>query len=132
MKSIIHVPFREKKTRLFLLLSVAVLGITVSFASIVFIVNEPPVATFTKSMDEVGTYTPVTFNASGSFDSDGEIIRHLWDFGDGGTGEGRVVTHEYAAWGLDAPVTLTVVDDRGKRISATQQIKVIRCVSCGQ
>lgn len=50
------------------------------------------------------------FDAGGSTDSDGELVRYEWDFGDGATATGPVVRHAYAA-----PATytarLTVHDD---------------------
>ncbi|MFE3846059.1 PKD domain-containing protein [Thermoplasmatota archaeon] len=38
---------------------------------------------------------PIEFNGSQSYDSDGTIIEYLWDFGDGHTGTGKIVDHEY-------------------------------------
>lgn len=37
----------------------------------------------------------VVFDASRSYDPDGEIVRYSWDFGDGGVAEGKVVEHKY-------------------------------------
>ena len=51
----------------------------------------------------------ITFNASETFDIDGDDIAYDWDFGDGTTGTGEVITHSYDSqrsyW-----VTLTVTD----------------------
>jgi hypothetical protein len=56
---------------------------------------------------------PVTFDGTGSYDSDGgAIASYLWDFGDGTTGTGAVVQHAYAAAGTYG-VSLSVVDDEG-------------------
>jgi len=52
----------------------------------------------------------ITFDGSGSSDSDGEIVEYLWDFGDGSTGAGSNPTHTYSEADTYT-VTLTVVDD---------------------
>jgi PKD repeat protein len=68
--------------------------------------NKPPVATFTYSING----ETVTFNASGSSDPDGSIAEYKWDFGDGSTGEGGTVTHQFASSGT-FPITLTLLDN---------------------
>jgi PKD repeat protein len=57
---------------------------------------------------------PVTFDGTGSNDSDGTIIAYDWDYGDGTTDfdAGPVPSHTYTADGT-YPVTLTVTDDAG-------------------
>jgi len=55
----------------------------------------------------------VTFDGSASYDPDGgNIVAWAWDFGDGSTGNGMVVTHTYAGY-REEPyhVKLTVTDD---------------------
>jgi len=52
----------------------------------------------------------VTFNASASFDSDGSIVKYVWDFGDGETGTGNIITHVYTSFGAYS-VTLNVTDN---------------------
>ncbi|MDO8941190.1 MAG: PKD domain-containing protein [Methylicorpusculum sp.] len=66
-----------------------------------------------------GPYTgnvnvPITFDGSGSYDSDdtNEIASYEWDFGDGTTGAGEVVQHTYTVPGTYI-VNLTVTDDEG-------------------
>jgi hypothetical protein len=57
---------------------------------------------------------PITFDGSGSYDSDASdaIVSFDWDFGDGTTGTGAVTQHTYAVAG-SYTVSLTVVDDEG-------------------
>ncbi|MDD2467527.1 MAG: discoidin domain-containing protein [Desulfobulbus sp.] len=79
-------------------------GVTITDAQAA---NKPPVATFTHSING----DIVTFNAGGSYDSDGAITKYTWDFGDGSSSEGVSVNHQYSSL-VTAPVTLTVVDDK--------------------
>jgi hypothetical protein len=55
-------------------------------------------------------YPLVEFNASASYDPDGEIIQYIWDFGDGVKGYGEQTSHTYINPG-EYKVTLTVVDE---------------------
>ena len=93
--------------------------------------NRVPVAIFTSSPYWAGTYTPFTFNASDSYDPDGEIVQYIWSFGDGTSGEGRIVQHEYTKPGWKPLVTLTVVDENDGSNSTTRQVNVVGCDSCG-
>jgi PKD repeat protein len=56
--------------------------------------------------------TPVSFNAGGSSDPQGQPLTYAWTFGDGSTGTGLTTTHTYAAPGTYA-VTVTVKDTSG-------------------
>jgi PKD repeat protein len=67
--------------------------------------------------DPNGPYTgtagiALTFDGSGSSDSDGSIVSYDWDFGDGATGTGVAPSHIYATGGTYT-VSLTVTDDGG-------------------
>ncbi len=72
--------------------------------------NNPPVA------DAGGPYSSeigqnMTFDGSGSYDSDGYITSYEWDFGDGSTGSGIAPNHAYSTAGT-YNVTLTVWDNK--------------------
>jgi PKD repeat protein len=54
----------------------------------------------------------VSFDGSGSYDTDGQIVSFSWDFGDGQTGSGVKTSHAYGETGI-YDVTLTVEDDSG-------------------
>ncbi|MBN2416269.1 PKD domain-containing protein [bacterium] len=71
-------------------------------------VNQPPVAAWSAGPGIPGK--PLRFDGTGSSDSDGRIIRYIWEFGDGGRGEGATVSHTYAQPGR-YPVTLQVEDN---------------------
>lgn len=79
----------------------------------------PPVASFTYTINELS----VTFNATSSYDPDGNITTWLWDFGDGAGGTGEIITYNYLLSGT-YNVTLTVVDNDGYDDSNTQEITV--------
>ena len=53
----------------------------------------------------------ITFNATETYDVDGDELKYTWDFDDGNTGEGPVVTHNYSKKGT-YQVTLTVSDGK--------------------
>ncbi len=56
---------------------------------------------------------PITFDGSASIDSDGTIVKYVWNFGDGSDeAEGMTVTYTYED-PYDYYVTLTVYDDDG-------------------
>ena len=75
-----------------------------------YTINQHPIVEF--------TYTPLSpivganiiFNATASRDPDGNITNYEWDFGDGNSGTGKVVSHSYSSAG-DYTVNLTVTDD---------------------
>jgi PKD repeat protein len=81
--------------------------------------NQPPVADFTYTI----TNFSVSFDASSSFDPDGEILVWYWTFGDGLCGQGETIDHTYPQSGT-YNVTLTVVDDHSKEDVYTQAITV--------
>lgn len=97
--------------------------------------NIPPVASFIFNPVSPITAgeTPVSFNASGSRDSDGSIATYGWAWGDGTpdqTTTSPTIVHVFP----DTPsrcvetvyaVLLTVVDDQGGLGTASQQVKVI-------
>jgi PKD repeat protein len=63
------------------------------------------------------------FDGSGSFDPDGEIVAHDWDFGDGNTDVGEVVEYCYEESG-SYTATLTVTDNQGGTGSAEAKVEV--------
>ena len=85
--------------------------------------NQPPHAEFSFSPASPTVGDAVTFDASGSSDSDGSIISYAWDFGDGSTASGATTSHTFVSSGTYA-VRLTVTDDDGDSASADTSLSV--------
>lgn len=83
-----------------------------------------PVADFYYGPSQPSTLSPVSFVAYPSYDPQGSGFRAWnWNFGDGSTGTGLEVQHQYAAEG-DYNVRLTVVTNDGRRASTTRLVRV--------
>ncbi len=65
----------------------------------------------------------ITFDATASFDCEGDIESYHWDFGDGQEDVGEIVSHSYEERGAYT-VTLTVEDESGKQ-SQEQTVALI-------
>jgi PKD repeat protein len=74
--------------------------------------NIPPIADASSSETTGYVGTPVNFDGSASYDPDGPITNFSWDFGDGKTGYGSIITHIYTKKGTFS-VTLRVRDNAG-------------------
>lgn len=88
--------------------------------------NGAPVPSFIVTPTPVTTITPVTFDASATKDEGsvcGAACSYAWNFGDGSSGSGVVVTHEFRAPGTYV-VRLTVIDVRGQSATTAQSIVV--------
>lgn len=83
-----------------------------------------PIPSFTFSPSNPKVDDDVFFNASGSTDPGGTIVRYDWTFGDGHQGKSGVqVHHDYVAPG-NYFVTLTVTDNQGNQSSITRVVTV--------
>jgi len=76
------------------------------------ITNTPPICNI--SLNEIIDFTGslVNFDGSASYDPDGMIVSYEWDFNDGNTSSGMVVSHQFSETGR-YEVMLTVEDDDG-------------------
>ena len=86
--------------------------------------GQPPVASFTATPTTGMAPLPVSFDASGSSDPDGTIVRYAWDFGDGNSGNGVTLNHTYTAPGIYT-ATLVVTDNDGATHALSEDITVI-------
>lgn len=96
-------------------------------------VNQPPTADFSYSPTSPWVDDTVTFDASDSFDSDGEIVSYEWDWGgyEGSeTTENEIAEHAYWSYGI-YEVTLTVTDDGGLSDNVTKDVKVTGSLYAG-
>lgn len=85
--------------------------------------NRPPVADFTASPTEGPAPLLVSFLAA-AYDPDGEIVRYVWEFGDGSTQESKaLVFHTYRRPGT-YQARLIVTDDKGATGIKTKAITV--------
>jgi len=86
-------------------------------------VDAPPHAAFQFSPGTIYVGTSVSFDGSGSTDTDGTIVSYRWDFGDRSSGTGVQASHAYAAKGVFG-VRLTVADDLGLSNNMIREVTV--------
>ncbi len=86
--------------------------------------NPAPVAIFAVSSSSIYFGNMVSFDATSSTDSDGNIEKYLWNFGDGATGEGVTIHHLYTTTGT-FQVELIVDDNDGALASTTESITIM-------
>jgi PKD repeat protein len=87
---------------------------------------QPPIASFTYTPIYPEVNQVVTFDASASYDPDGNIVSYTWDFGDGTqpvTENDPIIYHAYASYG-DYIVKLTVTDNSSLTDDETASIHV--------
>ncbi len=85
--------------------------------------NQPPEASFTVEGNTI-RYATLTFDAAESNDPDGhQITKWEWDFGDGMSTTGTIVTHAYADSGSYS-ITLRVTDQYGATGTATRELTI--------
>jgi hypothetical protein len=99
-------------------------------------VNQPPTASFTFTPSAPESDEIVSFDASGSTDSDGSIVLYEWDFQYGGTtfnpdATGVNATHTYVtAVAATYTARLRVTDNGGLTDEISQQITVTAGTCC--
>lgn len=82
-----------------------------------------PTAFFTAVPNISPNGRTVVFNGTGSSDPDGTVINYRWNFGDGESATGPVVTHTYRVAGSYSP-SLVVIDSNGLQDSASETMFV--------
>jgi len=96
--------------------------------SCIWLRNQRPVAVVLADRTSGEAPFEVVFDASQSYDPDGDSVSFDWDFGDGGTAEGVTASHGFGSPGNYA-VWLVVTDSLGNSDSATVLISVTQASS---
>ncbi|MEP7118346.1 MAG: PKD domain-containing protein, partial [Acidobacteriota bacterium] len=89
--------------------------------------NGAPVPAFIVTPTPVTTYTPVTFDASSTTDEGkpcGAGCSYAWDFGDGSSAAGMIVSHEFKL-ANSYSVRLSVTDGRYQTTTTSQTVTVV-------
>jgi PKD repeat protein/KaiC/GvpD/RAD55 family RecA-like ATPase len=86
--------------------------------------NQPPIAIFTVSAQNVYVGDSLGFNASASYDPDGTITSYFWEFGDQTNSTGVTVSHQYSQPG-NYTVKLTVSDNGGSSNVTSLNVNII-------
>jgi PKD repeat protein len=86
--------------------------------------GELPIASFTAPSSAL-VYQTVSFNASGSYDPDGTIVRYEWDWDGNGsydkTSTSAYASHAFGAY-LNYTVRLRVTDNRGNKSTTSRVV----------
>lgn len=85
--------------------------------------NTPPVAQFDYTPTNPDTSETVTFDATQSFDEDGEIVSYEWFLDNAQIGSGETTTYTFNEPGT-YDITLRVTDDDGATNQTTQTVPV--------
>jgi len=85
--------------------------------------NALPVAAFSVYPSPAFPGQGVQFGAGASYDPDGEIVSYEWGYGDGTTGHGKLVWHQYSAQGT-YNIILTIRDNDGGERTATAGLRI--------
>lgn len=86
-------------------------------------VNAAPIVVIDVNPTDPMSMTEVSFDGSGSYDTDGSILSYDWDFGDGSTATGALAARTYDESGIYT-VELAVTDDLGGVGYATYELTV--------
>ncbi len=104
-------------------------GATATTTRTVTVQNRAPQASFTASPNPVPTGATVNFDASGSSDPDGSIVKYEWDLDGNGsyetdTGSTASASKSYASAG-DLTIGLRVTDDNGASATTTRSLSAV-------
>ncbi len=96
-------------------------------------INQPPIASFIYSSEKTRVNQTVTFDASASYDPDGEIVAYEWDFGDGNVTSmtEKIINHSYTTAG-NYNVNLTVTDNDELTNSTKEVVKISEPLTLGK
>lgn len=103
---------------------IAAMGVLVVLSGCSPTTQKEPLAMFSTTTSAQLIPFTASFDATPSYDPDGNITSYLWDFGDGGAGSGPVVDHTYETDG-EYVVKLTVIDSQGLSSAATMDVEAL-------
>jgi photosystem II stability/assembly factor-like uncharacterized protein/chitodextrinase len=86
-------------------------------------INEDPVAVAKVSPATAFIGENINFDASDSYDNDGQITEYLWSFGDGSTSDHKIIDHSYSE-SKKYYYSLTVKDNEGATDQAVGEITI--------
>jgi hypothetical protein len=98
-------------------------GYRTSIAALIANGGNAPVADVEQTINRGAAPLAVSFDGTGSSDSDGRVVDWQWDFGDTGTGSGASASHIYRVPGHYFP-KLTVTDDSGAQDVYVSEVEV--------
>lgn len=99
-------------------------GFTSRISKTIIVYSDDPVAYFSNSPDRPKVGENIAFDASTSFDPNGDIENYLWDFGDGSIGKGKIASHSYESAG-EYIASLSVTDSEGNSVKVNRLVTVI-------
>ncbi len=85
--------------------------------------NENPVAVANLSTHDAVIGQNINFDASDSYDNDGQVTSYLWNFGDGSTSNQKIIDHSYSQKNKYT-YTLNVTDNEGATDQTDGEINV--------
>jgi len=88
-----------------------------------FPLNKGPVIKLHEEDFTVNIFEEYTFDASDSYDDDGNIVSYIWEIDDDTTIEGNAFTHVFKEKG-DHRVKLTIIDDSGESRTSLYDVNV--------
>ncbi len=88
--------------------------------------NQNPIAIFNYNPENPKVNQSILFNASNSYDPDGEIDQYLWDFNNDNITDayGKTSNHTYSAAGIKQAI-LKVIDNQGAENKTSREINVL-------
>lgn len=89
-----------------------------------FPLNKSPIIKLKDENLKIGLLEKHTFDASPSYDDDGNIVSYLWTTEEGNQKEGTSVTHTFDRTGAQT-IKLTIIDDNGESITKEFQVSVV-------
>ncbi len=94
-----------------------------SIKSAVIMINDPPMPIISLNSIDVNAGDTITFDASPSFDLDGQIVSYVWEFDNLDTSKRQRIERKYPDGG-EYWVNLTVFDDKGAKGVNSLHLKV--------